>query len=95
MTKTELAASLADKLEITKSLASSAVDEIFELITKSMNKGDEVRITGFGTFSVTDRPARMGRNPHSGEQIKIKASRAPKFKAGKGLKEAVNTKGKK
>ena len=74
----------------TKKEAQAAVDCIFESITKALKKGDTVTLVGFGTFKVTKRKARKGRNPQTGEEIKISASKAPKFVAGKGLKEAVN-----
>ncbi|UCD77909.1 MAG: HU family DNA-binding protein [Desulfobacterales bacterium] len=73
----------------TKKEAQSAVDCIFSSITSALKKGDAVTLVGFGTFKVTKRKARKGRNPQTGEEIKIKASKAPKFTAGKALKEAV------
>jgi DNA-binding protein HU-beta len=73
----------------TKKEAQAAVDHVFSSITSALKKGDAVTIVGFGTFKVTKRKARMGRNPATGEEIKIKASKAPKFTAGKSLKEAV------
>jgi DNA-binding protein HU-beta len=73
-----------------KRQAVDVVDAVFETITKTMGRGEEVAITGFGTFKVTKRAARTGRNPATGESIQIPASIQPKFKAGKGLKEAVN-----
>ncbi|MGA8180399.1 MAG: HU family DNA-binding protein [Desulfobacterales bacterium] len=73
----------------TKKDAQAAVDCVFSSITKALKKGDAVTLVGFGTFKVTKRKARKGRNPQTGEEIKIKASKAPKFTAGKSLKEAV------
>ncbi len=73
----------------TKKQAQDAVNAVFENITKTLAKGEEVAITGFGTFRVTKRAARMGINPQTGERIQIAASKAPKFSAGKGLKDAV------
>ena len=73
----------------TKKEAQAAVDCVFSSITKALKKGDAVTLVGFGTFKVTKRKARKGRNPQTGEEIKIKASKAPKFTAGKALKDAV------
>jgi DNA-binding protein HU-beta len=77
------------KVVSTKKEAQEAVDCILSSITKALKKGDTVTLVGFGTFKVTKRKARMGRNPQTGEEIKIKASKAPKFTPGKTLKEAV------
>ncbi len=74
----------------TKAAAHRAVEAVFDTITKTMGHGDDVAITGFGTFRVVKRAARQGRNPKTGETIQIKASIKPKFRAGKVLKEAVN-----
>lgn len=90
MNKNDLIASVADDIDITKADAARAVDSILEIITKSLKKGGEVRLVGFGTFSVVKRKASEGRNPRTGEAIKIPASKQPKFKAGKALKDAVN-----
>ncbi|NWM20062.1 HU family DNA-binding protein, partial [Escherichia coli] len=70
--------------------AGEAVNAVLEAIQDSLAQGDEVRLTGFGTFAVTERAATTGRNPQTGESIQIPASKAPKFKAGKGLKDTVN-----
>jgi len=78
------------KVVSTKKEAQEAVDCVFSSITKALKKGDAVTLVGFGTFKVTKRNARKGRNPQTGEEIKIKASKAPKFTPGKSLKEAVN-----
>jgi len=88
--KNDLIASVSDDIDITKADAARAVDSILEIITKSLKKGGEVRLVGFGTFSVVKRKASEGRNPRTGEAIKIPASKQPKFKAGKALKDAVN-----
>ena len=90
MNKNELIAEIADSCELTKAKAAEAVDAFIETISKSLSKGKEVRLVGFGTFSVAKRKASTGRNPRTGEAMKIKASTQPKFKAGKGLKDAVN-----
>jgi DNA-binding protein HU-beta len=90
MNKQELSAAVADSAGLTKTDAGKAVDAVFDHITAALKKGGEVRLVGFGTFSVSKRAASTGRNPRTGEEIKIKASKQPKFKAGKGLKDAVN-----
>jgi len=81
---------VAEAADISKAAAGRAVDAVFEGITGSLKGGDSVTLVGFGTFSISDRAARSGRNPRTGETIQIKASRMPKFKAGKALKDAVN-----
>jgi len=88
--KNDLVAALADYAELSKADAARALDGVFDLITKALKKGDEVRLVGFGTFLVTRRAASDGRNPRTGEKIRIPASKQPKFRAGKGLKEALN-----
>ena len=90
MNKNELIGAVADASGLSKSGASSAVEGVFDTIQKTLSKGDEVRLVGFGTFSVAKRKASTGRNPRTGEPMTIKASNQPKFKAGKGLKDAVN-----
>ncbi len=90
MNKNDLVAHVADNAGLTKADAAKAVDAIFDGITGTLKKGDEVRLVGFGTFLVSARAASEGRNPRTGETIKIPASKQPKFKAGKGLKDAVN-----
>lgn len=90
MNKNELNSAVADAAGLTKADASKAVEAVFDSITKALKKGDEVRLVGFGTFSVSKRKASTGRNPRTGEPMNIKASTQPKFKAGKGLKDAVN-----
>ncbi|MBX7492647.1 HU family DNA-binding protein [Qipengyuania sp. 1NDW9] len=90
MNKNDLIGAVADSSGLSKSDAASAVEGVFDAITKSLSNGDEVRLVGFGTFSVAKRKASTGRNPRTGEPMNIPASNQPKFKAGKGLKDAVN-----
>jgi DNA-binding protein HU-beta len=90
MTKADLIESLATKLDLQKSLAERAVNTMFEDIEAALQKGDKVNISGFGTFAVSDRKARQGRNPKTGETIEIPASKSAKFKPGKGLKDKLN-----
>ena len=90
MNKNDLIAELADRTGLSKTDATKAVDCVFDTITESLKKGDEVRLVGFGTFTVSARAATEGRNPRTGETIQIPASKQPKFKAGKGLKDSVN-----
>ena len=90
MNKNDLVAAVAGKSGLSKSDATTAVDSVFDCITDELKSGGDVRLVGFGTFNVTKRAASMGRNPRTGESIKIPASNQPKFKAGKGLKDAVN-----
>lgn len=90
MNKNDLISSVAADTGLSKADATKAVDAVFDNIEKSLKRGSEVRLVGFGTFSVTDRKASTGRNPRTGETIQIAASKQPKFKAGKGLKDAVN-----
>jgi DNA-binding protein HU-beta len=90
MNKNDLVSAVADAAGLSKADAARAVDAVFDSITKALKKGGEVRLVGFGTFSVAKRAARTGRNPQTGATIKIKASKQPKFKAGAALKEAVN-----
>lgn len=90
MNKNDLIAAVAESTDLSRGDATKAVDSLFELITDCLKKGDEVRLVGFGTFSVSQRKATQGRNPRTGETIQIPASKQPKFKAGKGLKDAVN-----
>jgi|TARA_Y100001934_G_scaffold156675_1_gene187671 DNA-binding protein HU-beta len=88
--KNDLIASVSDSAGLSKADAGKAVDAVFDSITGSLKSGTEVRLVGFGTFSVSRRAASQGRNPRTGEPIQIPASNQPKFKAGKGLKDAVN-----
>lgn len=89
MTKDDIADAIASKLAIAKKDAGEALNIVLEEITKTLSKGGEATLTGFGTFKVSKRAAREGRNPKTGEKINIPAMNVPKFKAGKGLKEAV------
>ena len=90
MNKNDLIAMVADKTGLSKAGAGQAVDGTFDAITDALKMGDEVKVIGFGNFAVANRAASVGRNPRTGEAIKIAASKSPKFKAGKGLKDAVN-----
>lgn len=90
MNKAELIELVAEAADISKAAATRAVDATFDGITDSLRRGDTVTLVGFGTFSVGERSARTGRNPRTGETITIAASRTPKFKAGKALKDALN-----
>lgn len=92
MNKNELIAEVSKKADLTKADASKAVDAVIESVEKSLKKGDDVRLVGFGTFTVVKRKATEGRNPRTGEVIKIAASKQPKFKPGKALKEMINGK---
>jgi DNA-binding protein HU-beta len=88
--KNELVAHVADAAGISKADAGKAVDAVFDGITATLKKGDDVRLVGFGTFTVVSREASEGRNPRTGEKIKIPASKQPKFKPGKTLKDDLN-----
>ena len=90
MNKNELIGAVADAADLSKSDASGAVDAILDTITAALKRKEDVRLVGFGTFSVTRRAASQGRNPRTGDKILIAASNQPKFRAGKGLKSAVN-----
>jgi len=90
MNKTELIDAVATETGLAKSDTARAVDAVFEAITGALKSGDNVALVGFGTFAVKDRAARSGRNPRTREVIEIPASKMPAFKAGKGLKDAVN-----
>jgi DNA-binding protein HU-beta len=90
MTKTDLVDVVAGKVKISKAAALEAVDAFTESITNALKKGDKVTLIGFGTFDVAKRAARTGVNPRTREKIKIKASKAPRFKAGKAFKGVVN-----
>ena len=90
MNKNDLVAAVAASTGLSKSDSANAVDSVIDAITSSLRSGEEVRLVGFGTFSVANRAASEGRNPRTGERISIAASRQPKFKAGKALKDAVN-----
>ena len=90
MNKNELIGAVAEASGLSRVDATKAVEGVFGAIEGALKTGDDVRLVGFGTFSVAKRKASTGRNPRTGEPMKIKASSAPKFKAGKGLKDAVN-----
>ena len=90
MNKSELVDAVAEKTDSTKADAQRSVDAVIDAITETLESGDSVQLTGFGTFEVRERSARTGRNPQTGEEIQIPATKAPAFKAGKGLKDAVN-----
>lgn len=90
MNRTELIAAMAERMESTKKDAGIALDAITSTITDALVAGDKVQLVGFGTFEVTERAERKGRNPQTSEEILIPASKTPKFKAGKVLKDAVN-----
>lgn len=90
MNKTELIAEVSEKAGLSKRDAEAAVKAIIDSVTEALVKGDRVQLVGFGTFEVRGHSERMGRNPHTGEEIKIPASKAPAFKAGQALKDAVN-----
>ena len=92
MNKTELVAAIAEEAGLSKKDAEKAVKAFTDVVTKQLKKGQKVQLVGFGTFEVTKRAAREGRNPQTGAPMKIKASKAPKFSAGKALKDAVNNK---
>jgi DNA-binding protein HU-beta len=88
--KNDLVTKLAERTGLSKMDAQKAVDGVFEVVTEALKSGDEVRITGFGVFVVSARAGGKGRNPQTGEEIVIKASKAPRFRAGKPLKDALN-----
>ena len=90
MNKNELVSAVAKQAELSKKDAGLAVEAVFDTIAKALEKGDKVQLIGFGTFDVSERAAREGHNPRAGEAMKIAASKAPRFKAGKALKERVN-----
>jgi len=89
MTKADLIEKIAKDAKVTKAAADKAIDSFVDGVTKSLKKGDKVTLIGFGTFSVTQRKARKGRNPQTGKEIKIPARKAPKFSAGQAFKKAV------
>ena len=90
MNKTELVAAIVEKTELSKKDAEKAVKAFTEVVADELKKGEKIQLVGFGTFEVSERAAREGRNPQTGETMKIAASKAPKFKAGKALKDAIN-----
>ena len=89
MNKTELIAALTEKTGFTKKDAEKALNAVVEVITETLSKGDKVQIVGFGSFEVKERAARTGKNPATGEQIEIPASKSPSFKPGKAFKDAI------
>ena len=91
MNKTELVDAIAKQAGLSKKDAEASVKAFTDVVSKALKKGDKVQLVGFGTFEVSKRAAREGKNPQTGEKIKIKASKAPKFKAGKALKDLVNS----
>ncbi len=92
MNKTELVAAMAEKCELSKKDTEKSAESFTETVSEQLKKGDKIQLVGFGTFEVVDRAARTGKNPQTGKAINIAACKAPKFKAGKALKEIVNTK---
>ena len=90
MNKTEFIAAVAEKAEISKKDSEKALKAFVDVVTEQLKAGDKVQLVGFGTFEVSERAAREGRNPQTGETMKIEASKAPKFKAGKALKDMMN-----
>ena len=90
MNKTELVAAMAEQTQLSKKDAEAALKAFIDVVSEEMKKGEKVQLVGFGTFEVSERAAREGRNPSTGESMVIKASKAPKFKAGKALKDLVN-----
>ncbi len=90
MNKTEFVAAIADKTELSKKDAEKAVKAFVDVVSEELKKGEKIQLVGFGTFEVAERSAREGINPRTGEKLSIAASKAPKFKAGKALKDAIN-----
>ena len=90
MNKSELVRAIGSKTEMTNSSAERALNAVIETLTEALSAGDKVKLVDFGSFEVRNRPARVARNPRTGEQIEIAASKAPVFKAGKALKDSVN-----
>ena len=90
MNRTELVAAMAEKTQLSKKDADLALKAFIDVVSEEMQKGEKVQLVGFGNFEVAERPAREGRNPKTGEAMTIAASKTPKFKAGKALKDEVN-----
>ena len=90
MNKTELVAAIAEAAELSKKDAEKALKAFTDVVADELKKGEKVQLVGFGTFEVSERAARTGRNPQTGKEMTIPASKAPKFKAGKALKDSVN-----
>jgi DNA-binding protein HU-beta len=89
LNKAELVSSVAEKAEVTKKDAEKVITAVFDVVEEALARGDKVQLVGFGTFEVRDRAARTGRNPQTGEEIQIAATRVPAFRAGKALRDAV------
>ena len=90
MNKTELIAAIAEKTELSRKDAEKALKAFTDVVEEELKKGEKIQLVGFGTFEVSERAAREGRNPQTGETMQIAASKSPKFKAGKALKDAIN-----
>ena len=90
MNKTELVAAMAEKAQISKKDAEAALKAFTDVVAEELKKGEKIQLVGFGTFEVSERAARTGRNPQTGAEMTIAASKAPKFKAGKALKDSIN-----
>ena len=90
MNKTELVAAMAEQTNLSKKDAEAALKAFIDVVSEELKKGEKVQLVGFGTFEVSGRAAREGRNPQTGETMEIKASKTPKFKAGKALKDMMN-----
>lgn len=90
MNKTELVAAMAEQTNLSKKDAEAALKAFINVVSEELKKGEKVQLVGFGTFEVSERAAREGRNPQTGETMEIKASKTPKFKAGKALKDMMN-----
>ena len=90
MNKTELVAAMAEQTKLSKKDAEAALKAFIDVVSEELKKGEKVQLVGFGTFEVSERAAREGRNPQTGETMEIKASKTPKFKAGKALKDMMN-----
>lgn len=90
MNKTELVAAIAEQAEISKKDAEKALKAFTDVVAEELKKGEKIQLVGFGTFEVSERAAREGRNPQTGEAMAIAASKTPKFKAGKALKDSIN-----
>ena len=90
MNKAELVAAMAEKTELSKKDAEAALKAFTDVVAEELKKGEKIQLVGFGTFEVSSRSARTGKNPRTGEVVEIAACKAPKFKAGKALKDAIN-----
>ena len=90
MNKTELVAAMAEQTNLSKKDAEAALKAFIDVVSEELKKGEKVQLVGFGTFEVSERAAREGRNPQTGETMEIKASKTPKFKAGKAVKDMMN-----